>query len=80
MALGNLIGSNLFNIAAVLGLAAIIAPIAITSRVVLIDIPFMLLMSMLLLAMLRSKKLLKRYGIVLLLLYILFIYLQLFRI
>ena len=56
LAIGTLIGSNLFNITAILGLAAIINPINITKRVAYIDIPFMLLFAVMLVAAMHHKK------------------------
>ena len=81
LAIGTLIGSNLFNITAILGLAAIINPINITKRVAYIDIPFMLLFAVMLVAAMHHKKILGRtYGAILLILYAVFIGLQVVRI
>jgi cation:H+ antiporter len=42
IAAGNVVGSNIFNIAAILGLSAVIAPLAVHVRLIRIDIPLML--------------------------------------
>lgn len=47
LALGNVIGSNIFNVLFVLGTAAIIAPVAVNSQVVRRDVPIMIGVSLL---------------------------------
>ena len=47
VALGNVLGSNVFNILLILGLAAVIAPIAVASRLLRLDVPAMVLLSVL---------------------------------
>jgi len=42
IAIGNVVGSNVFNILMILGLSALIAPLAVDSRVVSLDVPIML--------------------------------------
>jgi len=78
ISLGNLVGSNIFNILAVLGITSLITPIAATDHVIYTnDIYWMLLVSMILpiLVLLPKKMELKRKsGIILLLLYIVFLY------
>lgn len=54
IAIGNVIGSNIANIALVLALTAIIFPIPVRKNSVRIDAPFMLLVSLLLLAFLSD--------------------------
>ena len=69
MALGNVIGSNIFNILFVLGAAAAIHPVAFTS-LNLIDSAVLILMSgLVLLFCFRSKKLVKWQGAIMLLVY-----------
>ncbi len=46
LALGNVIGSNVINIALILGLAAVIAPISVGSRVIRREIPVMIALTM----------------------------------
>jgi cation:H+ antiporter len=78
ISLGNLVGSNIFNILAVLGITSLITPIAAIDHVIYTnDIYWMLLVSMILpiLVLLPKKMELKRKsGIILLLLYIVFLY------
>jgi cation:H+ antiporter len=45
IALGNVIGSNIFNVLSILGLTALIAPIPVEARFLSIDVPFMLAIS-----------------------------------
>ena len=80
IAVGNLVGSNLFNLTAILGISAIIAPIEITRRVAIIDIPFMLLFSVLLIALMHEKRAISKiYGAIFLAIYAVFIFLQLVK-
>ena len=70
IAIGNVIGSNLFNILLVLGLAATINPIAM-SMSAFIDIVFMVLITLLLyMFMKKDNSLVKKQGMILVVLYI----------
>lgn len=75
--MGNIIGSNIFNILAILGLTSIIIPVegkAITS----LDLGAMMLFSVVLLPMMwRGKQISRLAGILLLFLYFLYVYLLL---
>lgn len=46
IAMTNVVGSNIFNVAVILGLAALICPIRITAQVVKVDMPLMILVSL----------------------------------
>ena len=46
IALGNVIGSNIFNIFLILGLSAFIVPLIVSQRLVKIDVPLMILASL----------------------------------
>jgi cation:H+ antiporter len=46
LAVGNVVGSNIFNILAILGLVALIQPLSIVSRVVWRDVPLMIVVSL----------------------------------
>jgi cation:H+ antiporter len=48
IALGNIIGSNIFNILFILGLSALLLPLAVSSRVVRLEVPIMIGASVLL--------------------------------
>ncbi|PHS34725.1 MAG: hypothetical protein COA92_02250 [Sulfurovum sp.] len=78
ISLGNLIGSNVFNILAVLGLTSIITPIAITDHGLLSnDIFWMLGISLLVLPLVFAPvkmKLCWKEGLILIILYLLFMY------
>ncbi len=54
IAVGNVIGSNIFNFAAILGTASIVAPLPIQPSVLTEELPAVLLMSLLLFPVLRS--------------------------
>ena len=47
--IGNVIGSNIMNVLVILGLTALIAPIAVDRKAIKVDMPFMLGISILLL-------------------------------
>jgi cation:H+ antiporter len=47
LAVGNVVGSNIFNILFILGLSAIIAPLAVSRRLVRYDVPLMIALSVL---------------------------------
>ncbi len=51
LSLGNVLGSNLFNVLFILGLSALIAPLAVSSQLVRFDVPFMIAVSFLMLAL-----------------------------
>jgi cation:H+ antiporter len=51
IAIGNAVGSNLFNVLFILGLCATIVPLAVASQIVRQEVPFMIAASLLLLAM-----------------------------
>ena len=70
IALGNVIGSNIFNVFAILGLTALIAPIPVEPRFMTTDVPVMLAASLLLIAALwLNDGLSRRAGLVFLGLY-----------
>lgn len=51
MAIGNIVGSNIFNICVIIGITALIKPIAVTSGVLVNEIPLVILSSVVLLIM-----------------------------
>lgn len=74
MALGNIIGSNVANILWVLGAAAVIRPIIIAPELILIQLLFMLLLSVLLIIFKRSGYVIdRREGAIFLGIYFVFI-------
>ena len=72
IALGNLLGSNIFNIGAVLGTTSIISPLVIDAKIMNIDILWMLGIAVILFPLMVFKKkikLIKRYYIIQLILH-----------
>lgn len=51
IALGNVVGSNIFNVLFILGISALITPLVVSSRLIRWDVPLMILASVLLLLM-----------------------------
>lgn len=54
MAVGNVVGSNICNIALILGIATLVRPIVVDARLVRHDVPIMLACTLLLVVMLRD--------------------------
>jgi cation:H+ antiporter len=81
LAMGNVIGSNIFNIAAILGISAMIYPLAVKSSTTWIEIPLALLAALLVLIMTNdvlidhapSSVVSRTEGIVLLLFFLIFL-------
>ena len=74
MALGNIIGSNVANILWVLGAAAIIRPIRIDPELIIVQLIFMILLSVLLIVFKRSGYVIdRREGAVFLVIYVVFV-------
>jgi len=48
LAVGNVVGSNVFNVLGILGLSALMAPLAVAARIVRLDVPIMIGASLLL--------------------------------
>lgn len=75
MAVGNLIGSNIFNVLSILGITSIVKSIGIQQEMINIDMIWMLAVTLLLLPlMLLRRKIGKGEGLVLLTVYVLYIY------
>ncbi|VDH00270.1 Inner membrane protein yrbG [Lysinibacillus sphaericus] len=73
IALGNIVGSNIFNILFVLGTSSIISPLAVNDKV-LIDVVFMIILTVVLLIFSRTGfKIGKREGMVLVAVYIIYL-------
>lgn len=66
IAVGNVIGSNIMNIALILGIASIIYPLRKTKDLVIIQIPIMILVSVVLLVMLTDGSVERWEGLLLL--------------
>jgi cation:H+ antiporter len=65
IALGNVVGSNIANILLILGIAGLIAPLAVTRQIIRVDVPIMIAASLLLLAMARNGRISTLEGAVL---------------
>ena len=75
IALGNLIGSNIFNIFSILGITSIIKNILVSELIVSKDIMWMLAITLLVLPMMITSKLIARIeGFFLLVIYVYYIY------
>jgi cation:H+ antiporter len=74
LALGNIIGSCIFNLVLVMGVAITIAPVPVSSEMLKVLLPIMLLTGIILLFFMKTgHRLVKAEGAILLLIYILFI-------
>jgi cation:H+ antiporter len=51
IALGNVVGSNIFNILLILGISALITPLAVSRQLVRLDVPIMIVVSLLVVPM-----------------------------
>ncbi|MBQ0803683.1 MAG: calcium/sodium antiporter [Sulfitobacter sp.] len=68
IAIGNVIGSNIFNVLGILGVTAVIKPIPVADRFVSFDLPVMIAVSLLITALLLKRAVIgRRTGAVLLL-------------
>ncbi|MEZ5526016.1 MAG: calcium/sodium antiporter [Gammaproteobacteria bacterium] len=67
IAVGNVIGSNIFNVLLILGLSALIVPLLVSRQLVRFDIPLMIVLSALVLFMAQDRVLGFYDGIILLL-------------
>lgn len=77
ISVGNIIGSNIMNILSVLGITSIIEPIRVDSEISRFDIPWMLAISILLLLLLlpaARSRITRWEGILMILIYLLYIY------
>jgi cation:H+ antiporter len=67
IAIGNVVGSNVANVALILGVAVLIRPITSHAKIVRVDAPLMVLVSLLLLALLANGVLSRFEGLLLML-------------
>ena len=73
ISIGNILGSNVINIALVLGISAVIRPVAIKRQVVMIEIPFMIFVSIVFWVLCMDSKITRIDGIVLIAFLIIFL-------
>jgi cation:H+ antiporter len=77
IAVGNIVGSNICNIALILGLSALIAPVRVDPQLFRVDIPIMLASSALLVALLFDDRIARAEGVLLILGILAYIFLRL---
>ncbi|MCS3903956.1 cation:H+ antiporter [Methylohalomonas lacus] len=65
IAIGNVVGSNIFNVLFILGLAAIIAPLFVSQQLIRIDVPIMIGVSILLLLLALDGSISRANGVLL---------------
>lgn len=79
IAVGNVVGSNIFNVLFILGIAALIVPLVVSQQLVRLDVPLMIGLSILLLIMSRDGIFSRMEGLLLvtgLVMYVLFLLYQ----
>ena len=69
IAIGNVVGSNIFNVLGILGATALVAPIPVAPRFLAFDLPVMIGATLALVVMLRAGRIGRLMGVVLLLAY-----------
>lgn len=70
VALGNVVGSNIANIALILGLSALIRPLKVQSQLVRLDVPIALVVGLLLIALTSDGSLSRANGVALAVLFV----------
>jgi cation:H+ antiporter len=65
LALGNVVGSNIFNILLILGLSAVVAPLVVSQQLVRLDVPLMIAASIAVLLMGLDNKISRVDGLIL---------------
>ena len=65
MALGNVVGSNICNIALILGVGALIRPMAISAQVLKREVPFLLIISIIFVCLLIDRSIAQLEGVTL---------------
>jgi cation:H+ antiporter len=73
IAIGNVLGSNIFNAVAVMGIPALIGPLAIPGRILVLGIPMMVIASLLFFFMTQDKEITQWEGWLLLVFYALYV-------
>jgi cation:H+ antiporter len=77
IAIGNIVGSNIFNVFAILGITAIVTPIPVAGRFLTFDLPVMLAVSLVLTFLLLTRPVIGRVaGAVLLIAYMTYIFMS----
>jgi cation:H+ antiporter len=79
LAIGNVLGSNIANVLLILGISALITPIGIQKRIIRLDIPIMIFISVIVYLLALDRLLQPLDGIVLLALFIGFMIFQIYQ-
>ncbi len=66
LALGNVVGSNVFNVFGILGLSALVAPLGVAVRLVRIDVPVLVVVSLVVVGMAADGSMARWEGLLLL--------------
>ena len=74
IAIGNIVGSNIFNVLGILGITALIAPIPVAPRFLTFDLPILLVATLVLLVLLRRASIGRGAGVVLLAAYAIYVW------
>lgn len=76
IAIGNIVGSNIFNVLGILGVTALIKPIPVADRFLTFDLPIMIAASLALTALLLTRPIIGRgIGLVVLIAYVTYVWL-----
>lgn len=73
LALGNILGSNIFNISLVTGISALIRPLYVSNSILTLGIPFLIIATLLMIFSGISKKIHNWEGAIMLLIYLIFL-------
>lgn len=73
MAVGNILGSNIFNVFAVMGIPALIGPLTIPTEIISFSLPIMMVATVLYFFLINDKRVFWWQGVCLLLFYVFFI-------
>lgn len=73
MAMGNIVGSNIFNIVLIMGTGALIAPLAISATTIGIMVPFLIITTLVYWVLAKTKEITRYEGLGMILLYLFFL-------
>ena len=75
IAIGNIVGSNIFNVLGILGVTAVIKPIPVADRFLSFDLPIMIAASLALTTLLLTRPVIGRnIGLVVLITYVVYVW------
>ena len=72
--IGNIVGSNILNVLIILGISAVITPLAVSKSTLRYEVPFMIMVTLLLLAQGRDGEIQFMDGFVLLVFFLLYLF------